>query len=165
MYKTTVNESQEFNIERECDQFHIDEEKFNLDVARLSQSRFHIISNGQSYNVSLIEQKDKTYTIKINGNLYEVNVDDPYDLLLQRLGMDYGKAGLLEDVKAPMPGMVLDIMVEEGQQVEKDQNLIILEAMKMENVLKAPADGKIGQIEVDKQDKVDKNDVLIRFDE
>lgn len=165
MYRATVNNQHPFQITKQNGYHQFEEESLYLDVANIKDNQFHILQSGISYNATLVEQKDKTLTIKVNGRLYEVNIEDDYDLLLEELGLEFGKAGLLEDIKAPMPGMVVDVKVSEGDQVSKDQPLVILEAMKMENVLKAPADATIGQVSVNKEDKVDKNQVLITFQE
>jgi biotin carboxyl carrier protein len=69
----------------------------------------------------------------------------------------------LKEVKAPMPGMVLQILVSAEQEVEKDSALLILEAMKMENVIKSPAAGKVKRIAIEKGVAVEKNTVLIEF--
>jgi biotin carboxyl carrier protein len=65
------------------------------------------------------------------------------------------------DVMAPMPGTIIEILVEVGDEVKVDEELIILEAMKMENPIVAPADGKVAEIKVDEEDKVAANDILV----
>ena len=70
----------------------------------------------------------------------------------------------LKDLKAPMPGLVLDIMVKEGEEVTEGQELIVLEAMKMDNAIKSPQDGKIKKIAIKNQDKIDKNHTLLSFE-
>jgi len=88
---------------------------------------------------------------------------DKYDELLQQLGMDKMFAQKVNDLKAPMPGLVLDILVSEGQAIQKGDSLLILEAMKMENNLKATNDAVVKKIKVLKGDKVEKNTVLIEL--
>jgi biotin carboxyl carrier protein len=79
------------------------------------------------------------------------------------MGMDAVAAGAVSDVKAPMPGLVLKIMVEPGQPISKGDALVILEAMKMENILKAPSDGIVKKILVTKGDKVEKNQIMVNM--
>ncbi len=165
MYKATINNQKALQVEKENGYHKIDENALYLDIANVKNNQFHILQNGISYNATLVEKNDRNLTIKVNGNLYEVAIEDEYDLLLEQLGMEFGKAGLLEDIKAPMPGMVVEVKVQPGDTVTKDQPLVILEAMKMENVLKAPADATIGSVSVNQEDKVDKNQVLITFEE
>ena len=77
--------------------------------------------------------------------------------------MDKMFAQKVNDLKAPMPGLVLDILVSEGQTIQKGDNLLVLEAMKMENNLKATNDAVVKKIKVSKGDKVEKNTVLIEL--
>ncbi|MNR65826.1 2-oxoglutarate carboxylase large subunit [compost metagenome] len=69
----------------------------------------------------------------------------------------------MKEIKAPMPGLVLNVMVQEGQEVGKGDNLLVLEAMKMENIIKSPDSGIVKKILITKGDKVEKNEVLIQF--
>ncbi len=166
MYKAHINEHIHKSVSAHPnDEFTIDEQSFQPDIALVRSQEYHVISGNRSYNVKLLEQDDKSMTFSVNGNKYKVDLEDPYDLLLNELGLSFGKTGLIEDIKAPMPGKVIDLMVNSGDAVEKDQPLLILEAMKMENVLKAPADATIQTIKVDKQHTVDKNQVLVEFAE
>jgi biotin carboxyl carrier protein len=77
--------------------------------------------------------------------------------------MDAGSHKHINEVKAPMPGLVLRVMIEPGQAIQKGDTLLILEAMKMENVLKAPSDGIVSKILVSKGDKVEKNQVMVNM--
>ena len=63
-----------------------------------------------------------------------------------------------------MPGLVLSIMVEPGDSVKKGEGVMVLEAMKMENIIRTPADGIVKSIDVKKSDAVEKNQVLIKFE-
>lgn len=143
----------------------LDQRPFSLDVAELEPGKWHVLFNNKSYNAELIEM-DKTtrqITIRINGSEYQMQVRDRFDDLLEKLGMDRAAASAERDVKAPMPGLVLEVLVEEGQTVEKDTPLLILEAMKMENVIKSPSDARVGKIRISTGKAVEKNEVLIEF--
>jgi biotin carboxyl carrier protein len=80
------------------------------------------------------------------------------------MGLSIASNQAADDVKAPMPGLVLDILVEAGQTIQKGDSLLILEAMKMENVLKATGDGTVKSVIVEKGNAVDKNQVLIELE-
>ena len=95
---------------------------------------------------------------------YEVKAKDDFDILLDKMGLANLTQTKVNNVKAPMPGLELEIMAEPGQEVEKGTPLLILEAMKMENVLKSPAEGVIKKIEVVKGQAVEKNFVLLTFE-
>ena len=126
---------------------------------------YHFLMNNKSYNVDVVKvnNEEKTLVVKINSVKFNLQLKDKYDELLHNLGLDNITAKKINDVKAPMPGMVLSILVGEGQQVKKGESLLVLEAMKMENVLKSPADGIIKKIIVQKGTAVEKNQLLIQF--
>ena len=83
---------------------------------------------------------------------------------LDKMGMSAGADEKMDSVKAPMPGLVLDILVEAGQAVNKGDNLLILEAMKMENIIKASGNGVVKSININKKDAVEKNQLLIEME-
>ena len=104
------------------------------------------------------------FIIRINNNNYSIQIKDKYDELLQSLGMDMLNNQKESDIKAPMPGRVLDIMLDIGSSVVKGESVLVLEAMKMENVIKSPTDGVVKRITVGKNQAVEKNEVLIEFE-
>lgn len=126
---------------------------------------FHVLLNNRSYRARLVERNKTlhTATFEIEGELFEVKVLDQFDELVSKMGINLSSAQV-KDLKAPMPGLVLQVSVQAGDVVEKDQPLLILEAMKMENVLKSPVAGTLASVEVSPGDKVDKNQVLLRFE-
>ncbi|MBL7942281.1 MAG: acetyl-CoA carboxylase biotin carboxyl carrier protein subunit, partial [Flavobacteriales bacterium] len=119
----------------------------------------------RSYTAELVafHREEKVIELVLNGKPFRVSLQDKYDELLRSLGMENTGSARAGQVKAPMPGMVLDILVSEGQEVEKDTPLVILEAMKMENVIKSPAAGKVKSIPAVKSKPVEKNSILIEF--
>ena len=96
---------------------------------------YHLILNGVSFEKEVLQSDttNKEYLIKVNGKKVEVNLRTKYDELLKELGMDSSAALRVGDLKAPMPGLVVNIPVEEGQSILKGDTLLVLEAMKMEN--------------------------------
>jgi biotin carboxyl carrier protein len=107
---------------------------------------------------------EKTIVLLINGNRYKVSLEDQYDVLLKSMGMGSNSSKKLKHLKAPMPGLVLDVLINAGDEVKKDAPLIVLEAMKMENVIKSPGEAKVSSVEVSKGAAVEKNEVLIHFE-
>jgi acetyl/propionyl-CoA carboxylase alpha subunit len=105
----------------------------------------------------------KTFQLKLNNRFVEVQAKDRFDLLLDKLGMSNATANKVNELKAPMPGLIVDIRVEVGQTVQKGEPLLVLEAMKMENILKAPSDVTIGAIKINLRDNVQKGQVLVQF--
>ncbi len=136
------------------------------DLQKINENNFSILHENQSYNVEVIKNdlENKTLTIKINGNLYEIQAKTELDLLLQKMGMDKANITQIKDIKAPMPGLIREIKIQIGQQIQKGDALLILEAMKMENILKSPTDGIIKTIKVKQGDNVEKNQLLVSFE-
>lgn len=143
----------------------LNEKTINADIQSVGNYEYHLLMNDHSYNIQIIKTDfaDKKLVLKINGKKYSIDVKDKYDELLHNLGLDNIAAKKINEIKAPMPGMVLSILVGEGQQVKKGDSLLVLEAMKMENVLKSPADGTIKKIVAIKGNAVEKNQLLIQF--
>lgn len=163
--KVKVNDHYNFDVELNKDRILVGGTEVQIDSRQVAEKHSHVIYGHKSYNVEIVEEnrQDKTCTVKVNGNIYEIRIEDSYDQLLKQLGMDSAQASKVKTVKAPMPGLVLNVMVNEGARVAKGENLLILEAMKMENMIKSPAEGLIKKISVAKGDKVEKNAILIEF--
>lgn len=141
------------------------EDLSTLDMVQTADNQYHLLQDGKAYQAEL-EAADfnaKTMTIKINGNKYEINIEDSYDQLVKQMGLSTAGTQKMTNVKAPMPGLVLDILVKPDQEVAKGDALLILEAMKMENVLKAEGDGVVKSIEVKKGTAVDKGQIIIEM--
>ncbi|HMI04461.1 MAG TPA: biotin/lipoyl-containing protein [Pedobacter sp.] len=163
--KVKVNEQYNFDVELNKNRILVNGTEVEVDSRPIAEKHTHVIYNHRSYNIEIVEEnrQNKTCTVKVNGNIYGIKIEDSYDQLLKQLGMDTAQTGKIRSVKAPMPGLVLNIMAKEGATVTKGDGLLILEAMKMENMIKSPADGIIKKISITKGDKVEKNDVLIEF--
>jgi acetyl/propionyl-CoA carboxylase alpha subunit len=143
----------------------LDGTPFSCDTIALGENRFHVIRDHRSYEVEIVDADitAKTLTVKVNGRSYPLQIADKFDELLHSLGMDKVANAKVNELKAPMPGLVLDVIVSEGQQVKKGDPVVVLEAMKMENILKAPADVTVKKIPAQKGMAVEKNQVLIQF--
>lgn len=114
-------------------------------------------------DVVSIDKQQKTVTLRIKSQKVTVQLKEPVDLLLEQLGMQQSRVRKVNQLKAPMPGLVVRILVEEGQTIKAGEPLLVLEAMKMENVFKAPADVVIKQIKVTEKQAVEKNTELMTF--
>lgn len=138
---------------------------FDFDYSEIGRQR-HLLYNNKSYTIELVsvDRLEKTCVVKVNNNEIIVSVEDRFDLLLDKLGMDSRTTQKMNDLLAPMPGLVLEIYVEVGDLVKKGDGLIVLEAMKMENIIKSSTDGVVKSIEVSCSEAVEKNQVLIQFE-
>jgi biotin carboxyl carrier protein len=165
-YKVTVNGKKEHTIVLEDDsKGSIDNVAFELDQIRIKDGSFHVLRNNRSYSVEVLkaDAETKSFLLTVNGTKYNLQVKDKYDVLLHSLGLDNLNQKKVNDLKAPMPGLVLSLAVSEGAEVKKGDPLLVLEAMKMENILKSPADLVIKKILAKKGMAVEKNQVLIQF--
>ena len=158
MYQIKVNGDYTFSINK----YELD----SLDAVKTSTDQFHILHQNTSLKAQIQEGdfNNKSYTIKVNNNVYEVNINDELDQLIAEMGFEVGAHKQVNEIKAPMPGLILEINVTEGQEVKEDDPLLILEAMKMENVITSPRSGIIKSIKVKQSDAVDKNTLLLDFE-
>jgi biotin carboxyl carrier protein len=138
----------------------------NLDLVTKDGRHFHILSEGRAFQAEVLEAAHTahTYTIAVNGKKYVVKISDFYERLVDQLGFKIGSTSKINAVKAPMPGLVLSVLVEPGQAVQKGDSLLILEAMKMENVLKAAGEGVVKVIKARKGEAVEKGALLIEME-
>lgn len=164
MYKATVNKK-EFEIINRGDKIMIDGTVIEWDLAKISNEYFHILIKNESYRAEIIKADPitKSFIIKVKGKVYAVELKDKFDLLLDKMGLNNGSTGRANNVKAPMPGLIVDLRVKEGDKVKPGDALLILEAMKMENMIKASAESIVKSVKVMKGDSVEKNQILIEF--
>lgn len=142
-------------------------EAFDLDVIEAGgESHFHVLWKNKSYRVEVVsyDKAQKTAVIKVNGDKFEVEVKDELDILLDKMGLSDLTSQAVTELKAPMPGLILDLHVKPGDEVKQGDNLLVLEAMKMENVIKSPADVTVKSIDAKKGDAVEKNQTIITFE-
>jgi len=164
MYKASVSKKS-FEIVNHNHQLFIDGTPLDWDIVEVSNGYFHILINRKSYRAEVVraDPATKSFALKINGKVYSVTLKDKFDLLLEKMGMNNGSSGKANHIKAPMPGLIIDLRVKEGDTVMPGDALLILEAMKMENMIKASAQSIVKLVKVKKGDSVEKNQVLIEF--
>lgn len=165
MLQIKVNSTFDFQIIEDKSAVFVNGHAVSADIHQINTDHFHVIYKHRSYKVEVVEynKSEKTCTVKVNSTLYNLDVTNQYDALLHQLGLDNLSSARVVDLKAPMPGLVLKIMVKEGDEIKKGDNLVVLEAMKMENIIKASADAKIKAIKIKPADKLEKNQVMIVF--
>lgn len=157
-YTVTVNNNPAFDVS--------EEQLLPFDAILTGQNSYHVLKDNLPYRAE-VTSKDflkKTYTVSINNNSYEVHIADALGRLIKNMGFEAGVAKQVNEIKAPIPGLVLEIAVTEGQQVQENDTLLILEAMKMENTFHSPRAGIIKSIAVTKGQAVDKGQLLIEFE-
>lgn len=167
MYKAFLNQrSWEVEVDSSDGLAKLNGQPLAFNQVVLDQFREHLITDEGAFHIEWLgaNPEEKSFRLRVNGKETTLVVKDSFDLLLEQMGLDNLAAAKVQDVKAPMPGLVLSIAVSPGQEVKKGDALIILEAMKMENVLKSPADGKVKEVLVTQGQAVEKNLKLITFD-
>ena len=165
VHKVIVNNQPERSIEISGKEISVNGKIVDWDLAVVGKNRFHIISNHRSYNCEVLsaDRQKKNFGIKVNGKILHVTVKDRFDELLRELGMDKVSHLNINIIKAPMPGLVLKILVSEGTEIKQGDSLLILEAMKMENVIKSPGEGKVKNVKVKERQAVEKGQELIEL--
>ncbi len=135
------------------------------DLHATGPSMFSLIRNGRSHRILVLKEdlENGTIRMRIGAKTYSVKLEDERSRMMVSLGMD--KAALkVREIKAPMPGMVINILVKEGDSVKKNDPLLVLEAMKMENLIKAPGDAVVRTVHAGKGKAVEKGQLLISFE-
>lgn len=165
MFKVKVNDQYDFAISTANKQISVNDELINLDHVQLNAQLSHVIYQHKSYSLEVVslDNAEKTAVIKVNGTNYHLTIADRFDELLAQLGMDSLAVNKVQQIKAPMPGLVLSVLVSAGDEVKKGDNLLVLEAMKMENMIKSPTDGLVKKVTIQQGEKVEKNEILIEF--
>ncbi len=163
MLKATVNGEFQFDLtEREGD-YYVGEEKTVWDCRETAGRVYSILMGDKSFTAELLgkDAARKTVTLRVNGREYEVTLEGPLDQLLKTMGIRNGAARKANEIRAPMPGLVLKVLVIPGQAVRKGDPVLVLEAMKMENVFRAATDGVVKTVCVPEKTAVEKGQPLL----
>ncbi len=137
-----------------------------LNAVPAGSNKYHILNNARSFHAEVLETDfaGKHFVVKVNGSVYHVNLQDVMDQLVNRLGLTAKKIHRIKDIKAPMPGLVRRLAITAGQELQEGDPVLVLEAMKMENVLKSPGTGRVTQIWVSEGASVEKGQVLVEVE-
>lgn len=166
MLQTTINNKSNFAVDQVDGQWMINDTPAALDIQVQPNGLISVLLDNKSYTATVekVDTKSKELVLKIDGQPYTVAIKEPIDQLLSSMGLDLKAMQKIEPVKAPMPGMVLKVLVEPGQQINKGDGLLILEAMKMENVLKATGPATVKAIKINERTAVEKGTILIELE-
>jgi len=157
-YKVKVNGTFSFDLDSKSTS--------PLDAVSVETNKFHILHQNTPYEAEIVASNfnQKTYTVSVNNTEYSVEISNALDQLISEMGFEIGATKHINAIKAPMPGLILEISVAIGQEVKENDNLLILGAMKMENSFLSPRDGVIKSIAVNVGDAVVKGQLLIEFE-
>ena len=157
-FKVKVNDSIELDITEDM--------LSQLDAVSISESKFHILKENKAFTseITAANFNQKMYKVKVNKNNYNVIIYNDLDILIKKMGFVSTNTKRIDKILAPMPGLILDIQIEIGQEIKENDPLIILEAMKMENIITSPRNGIIKSILINNGDAVNKNQLLVEFE-
>lgn len=137
-----------------------------LDWVQAAPGLYHLLRDHQPFRIEVIraEPGRKRFAIRVNGRAYEVLLADDLDQQIDRMGFRLHSVQSVSRIEAPMPGLILAVHVSAGDPVREGDPLLILEAMKMENVILSPRDGVIRAVAVQQGAAVDKKSLLVEFE-
>ncbi len=158
-----IDSEKAFAIKEEEKGLLIDGVLMAFDLKKLSDTQFIGWSGLKSYKITILESKKDDLLINIDGHELSLTCKDEIALMLDKLGMDVSSTTVVNEIVAPMPGLILDIQVNEGDDLNEGDGVIVLEAMKMENLIKSPVKALVKKVHVTKGQNVEKNQVLISF--
>jgi acetyl/propionyl-CoA carboxylase alpha subunit len=167
MFKVIRKDSNiELTAERRDNVLWVNDEAVTGTLVKVRNGCYYAYAGNKVTEIHVLRQMpaEKKYLLLINGQKVEVEYQSKLDLLLKSMGFEQAGKNKAKNLTAPMPGMILDVKVEKGERVQTGDPILVLEAMKMENVLKAPGDAIIKELKVNKGDKVDKNQVMVIFE-
>lgn len=164
MFTVTI-QNKSYSVEKVDDSIQVNGKAINWDLQWISDRKVHLIVENKSLEAELvsIDKNSKTIQIRLGNKTSTLQLKDRFDVLLEQMGMSSNSSQMLKEIKAPMPGLILDLKVKPGDEVKKGEVVLILEAMKMENIIKSPGDGVVKVVKVSLHQSVEKNQVLIQF--
>ncbi len=149
----------------EHNNIHVSDLEKGIEIVQRDDETLLIVTPNKVHTLRClnIDRATKEVTLLHQGQKHTLKISEPIDEILASMGLEDALIPKIDFVKAPMPGLVLDVKVQPGDTIKKGETLLILEAMKMENAIKSPIDAVVKSIEVKPQQAVDKNAVLVHF--
>ena len=133
-----------------------------IDLVQLGVDSYSLILDGKSHHLTINKQPEK-YEITVDHYTHLVQVQDEMDILLEKFGMQSNTSSHAGEIHAQIPGLVSQIYVKKGDKVKVNQQLFILEAMKMENEIDSPVSGIVDHIHCKEGDKVEKGNIIMEI--
>ncbi|MEX0609267.1 MAG: acetyl-CoA carboxylase biotin carboxyl carrier protein subunit [Balneolaceae bacterium] len=163
-FEATIGEHTEIiELSPEKSSYTSGQEETNYEFS-IVNGRYLLRTGTNLYKIDNVTYNGSSIEFSMNGIWHSVDVKDEQELLLDRLGFKTNHVAAEGLLKAPMPGKILEILVSEGDAVEKNQPLVILEAMKMENELKAPISGTVASVFTEVGQSLEKNSPLLEIE-
>jgi biotin carboxyl carrier protein len=164
MFSVSLNDKT-FSVAHNDSQVSVDGRAVEWTLFAVGERHYHLLWNNRCYSIEVVAVADrsKAVTLKINGKRCEVALRDNMDLLLSKMGLNNHSGVKVNSITAPMPGLILQINVQQGDTVSPGDTLLVLEAMKMENIIKSSGEGTVKSVHVSKGQSVEKGQVLVSF--
>lgn len=171
-YEVTVNDQKPFSIVTEgggvsgkVEQILMKDVPVSCSFGQSGPGLFSILYGSRSFQGVFLglDRSSKSVRLKINGQLMVVRITEPVDRIIEKMGWERTDVQAVNQIVAPMPGLIVKVHVQQGQQIKKGDPLVVLEAMKMENVFKASADAVVNAVKVQQNDVVNKGMVLVEL--
>jgi biotin carboxyl carrier protein len=160
-YYATVDD-QTFEIDiNQLGELCVDGECAAVDFQSIGGTSIYSLLLGNASFEALVEARNDCYEVLLQGTLYRVSVQDERMRRLTQAAKGFAAPSGEIAIKAPMPGLIVDVPVQEGQAVVEGDVLIVLESMKMENELRAPRAGTVSQLRVQNGQSVDQHEILV----
>ena len=162
-----TNSKKKYKVKANEFEFSFTQEEIDaVDLVKKSSGEFNLIKDHRSVNAKLIEadRTSKKMIIEVDGENFDVEIKEELDLMLEKMGFGLTSQKHIKEVKAPMPGLVLEIAVSEGQQIAEGEKILILVAMKMENSIMIHTNATIKRIAVKAGQAVEKGQVLVELE-
>ena len=124
----------------------------------------YVLWKNKKYPLEIIEKKQNKYTVMLNGVWHSFTVETPFSLKRKKFLESQAGESSTVTINAPMPGKIVEVLVEEGSEIKSGEALLILEAMKMQNEISCPVDGVIKKIAIRQNESVMKDDLMIEIE-
>lgn len=162
--KTIICDGKEYLVDLENSVIMVDNQKIEVDVQISNHDEIHFIFQQKNYRAILKSRQGRSAVISLNEKDIEVSIVSQKEKILQKIGISHHAQDKIQDLMAPMPGKILKVLKKPGENILKNEGVLVLEAMKMENVLKASSEAVISEIKVSEGEAVEKDQILITFE-
>lgn len=156
-------QEREHELLRDSEGISYDGDIMNVSINDMRNGSYHFLYNEKSYRASVVQDNEHFY-VTVNGLRIDVEEVPRLKELMAKIGVQSLAADHAKELKAPMPGKILKVLANKGDVVSESQGIVVLEAMKMENLLKSPMEAEVADILVSEGDAVEKDQILVTFE-
>ncbi len=147
-----------------CEEVLINKKKIDIKIFESEDGFTYLVYKNKKYLVEITEKTQNKYTVLLNGVSFSFSIESPISYKRKKYLEKQQTKNKIESVIAPMPGKIIDLLVEENTQIREGEPIVILEAMKMQNEINSHVSGKVKKIHVKQNDSVSKDEVLLEVE-